>query len=360
MLMGSYSEAISIAVDGILAIPALEDLDVGSVKLGVVLRLLNAAGWDAFDISQVAPDYPAGNGKVDFALMAASSRGRGGPATPHVLVDVKPFGKNLDGGRHERRLMTQCSRVGAPLAVLTNGRRWLLLFQAPDYRGNDHRFCEVDLTGDSVAAAEELNRYLSRDRVDSGQAARSAERVLRDRTRDTFTRQAVLDGWRQVVLGLQDGLVELIATAAEQKTGYRPEVRPVRRVLAECRAELLPLAEDQAGLASAGGGSSRRRPASFNFLSETQPVSSWPDLLVQVCLLMRQRHPEDFEKVLKIRGRSNPYFSRSAEDLYVPKPVGDTGIYASCQGAGSLLEQRARRVVEWFGYPADSLAVQTR
>ena len=343
MLKGNYNEAISIAVAGIGAISAPEDLDVSSVKLGVVLRLLNAAGWDAFDISEVVPDYPTSNGKVDFALVAVPSRGTGGPATPQVLVDVRPFSESLDGARHERRLVAQCSRVGAPLGVLTNGRRWLLLFQAPDYRGNGHRFCEVDLAGDPVAAAEELNRYLSRDRVASGQAARSAERTLRDRTRDTVTRQAVLDGWRQVVLGLQDGLVELIATAAEQRAGYRPEVRQVRRVLTESRAELLPLVDDQAGPAGAGGGSSRRRPASFTLLSETRPVSSWPDLLVQVCLLMRQRHPEDFEKVLEVRGRERPYFSRSEEDLYVPKPVGDTGIYASCQGAGSLIEQRARR-----------------
>ena len=360
MLKGSYSEAISIAVAGIGAIPALEDLDLSSIKLGVVLRLLDAAGWDVFDVSQVVPDYPTGNGKVDFALVATSSRGTGGPATPQALVEVKPFGENLDGGRSERRLVAQCARVGAPLAVLTNGSRWLLLFQSPDYQGNDHRFCEVDLAGDPVAATEELNRYLSRDRVASGQAARSAERTLRDRNRDTVTRQAILDGWRQVVLGPQDGLVELIATAAEQRTGYRPEVQQVRRVLTESRAELFPLAEGQARPASAGGASSRRRPASFTFLSETQPVSSWPDLLVQVCLLMRQRHPEDFEKILEIWGRMNPYFSRSAEDLYVPKPVGDTGIYASCQGAGSLIEQRARRVMELFGYPADSLAVQAR
>ena len=62
-------------------------------------------------------------------------------------------------------------------------------------------------------------------------------------------------------------------------------------------------------------------------------MSSWPDLLVRVCLLMRQRHLEDFEKVLEVRGSKSPYFSRSAEDLDVPKPVGESGIYASCQGA---------------------------
>ena len=360
MLKGNYSEAISSAVAHIGAIPALEDLGVSSVRLGVALRLLNAAGWDVFDLSQVMPDYPTGNGRVDFALMVSPSRGSGGPAAPRMLVEVKPFGENLDSGRHERRMVAQCARVGAPLAALTNGRRWLLLFQAPDYQGNGHRFCEVDLAENPEAAAEELHRYLSRDRVASGQAARSAERTLRDQTRDNVTRQAVLDGWRQVVLGLQDGLVELIATAAEQRTGYRPEVRQVRRVLTESRAELLPLAEGQAGPANAGGGSSRRRPASFTFLSETQSVSSWPDLLIRVCLLMRRQHLEDFEKVLEIRGRKRPYFSRSAEDLNVPKPVGDTGIYASCQGAGSLIERRARRVVEWFGYPAESLEVQTR
>ena len=75
---------------------------------------------------------------------------------------------------------------------------------------------------------------------------------------------------------------------------------------------------------------------------------------------MHRRHTEDFERILEIRGRKNPYFSRSAEDLYVPKPVGDTGLYASCQRGGSLLEQRAGRVVELFGYKAESLTIELR
>ena len=105
MLKGSYSEAISNAVSGIGVILALEDLDVSSVKLGVLLRLLNAAGWDVFDVSEVIPDYPTGNGKVDFALVAVLSRGTGSPATPQVLLEVKRFSENLDGARFERRLV---------------------------------------------------------------------------------------------------------------------------------------------------------------------------------------------------------------------------------------------------------------
>ena len=232
--------------------------------------------------------------------------------------------------------------------MLTNGRRWLQLFQAPDPQKGGNRSYEVDIARDPVAASEGLNRYLSRDRVVSGQAALAAEMTLRDQSRETVTRQAVLDGWRQVVLGFHDGLLELKSTSGEQRTGYRPEIRRVRRALTDSRAELLPQAEGQRGRAS----------ASFTFLSETRPVSSWPDLLVQVRMVMSQRHPGEFERILKIRGRKNPFFSRSAEDFYVPKPVGETGLYASCQGGGSLLEQRARRVVDMFGYSAESLTIE--
>ena len=76
MLKGSYSEAISIAVAGIGAIPLLETWNVSSVRLGVVLRLLNSAGWDVFDISEVVPDYPTSNGKVDSPWWLSSPEER--------------------------------------------------------------------------------------------------------------------------------------------------------------------------------------------------------------------------------------------------------------------------------------------
>ena len=91
------------------------DLEASSVKLGVVLRLLNAAGRDAFDVFQVVPNYPTGNGRVNFALMASPSRGASRPAAPQVLVEVRPFSENLDGGRHEHRMAALCSRLDVSL-----------------------------------------------------------------------------------------------------------------------------------------------------------------------------------------------------------------------------------------------------
>ena len=172
-------------------------------------------------------------------------------------------------------------------------------------------------------------------------------------------RRAVIQGWRQVVGGLDEGLIELVATAAEQRAGYRPDNRLVRRVLAENRAALLaPGTEDAAG--SGPGGGLRSTPSSFTLDSETRNVTSWSGLLVGVCLMMRDSHPGDFERILEIRGRKLPYYSRAAGELNLPRPIGDTGIFASCHGTGALIAGRARRVVEHFGHPAGSLVIQLR
>ena len=172
--------------------------------------------------------------------------------------------------------------------------------------------------------------------MSNGQAARSAERALQNSNREAVDRRAVIQGWRQVVIGLDEGMIELVATAAEQRAGHRPDNRMVRRVLAENRAALLaPGTEDAAG--SGPGGGLRSIPSSFSLDSETRDVTSWSGLLVGVCLMMRDSHPGDFERILEIRGRKLPYFSRDAGELNLPRPIGDTGIFASSQGAGALI-----------------------
>lgn len=356
----SHRDSISQAVADISNIQSMEELSATAVKQGVVLKLLSAAGWDAFDLSEIEPEYSTGNSKVDFALKSpAAGRGRSVPA-PRVLVEVRRLSENLENDRYERQLMAHCAREEVSLAALTNGPKWLLFFWSPDEDRREKRFCDIDLLANPDDATEDINRYLSKDRVASGQAARSAERALQDRNRDEVTRRAILSGWRQVVGGLDEGLVELVATASEQRTGVRPENRFVRRVLMEHRSMLLAAAEEEAISSSPTGGGSRRRPASFTFDSETRNASSWPDLLVGVCMVLRERHPDEFEKILDIRGRTLPYFSRTEDEVNLPRQIGDTGIYASCQGAGVLIEARARRVVELFGYPGDSLTVQVR
>ena len=354
MLRADYRESISQAVSGIRDMPSLEGRSKAAIAQAVVLRLLAAAGWDVFDLSQVMPGYITGNSNVDFALL--SSGQPRGAASPRMFIDVRTPAENIESPRMERQLLAHCTREEVPLAALTNGLRWLLFLWSPGGGRMERRFCEIDLREDPEAAAANINRYLTKDRVSNGQAARSAERELRDSNQDAVDRRAVIQGWRQVVGGLDEGLIELVATAAEQRAGHRPDNRLVRRVLAENRAALLaPGTEDAAG--SGPGGGLRSTPVSFTLDSETRNVTSWSGLLVGVCLMMRDSHPGDFERILEIRGRKLPYYSRAAGELNMPRPVGDTGIFASCHGTGALIAGRARRVVEHFGHPAGSLEV---
>ena len=359
MPRNNFRDEISQAITYVNSLPPLNELSESAVKQGIVLRVLSAAGWDTFDLSEVHPEYRSGTAKIDFALMSSSLPRSRSAATPAVFVEVNLSSENLESGRLERQMVNHCSRNNVPLGVLTNGLKWLLLSSPSGEENRESRFCEIDLAGNPDNAAEEINRYLARDRVVSGQAARSAERALQERNQNVVVRRAILDGWRQVVRGMDEGLIELVATASEQRAGERPENRFVRRVLMEHRSELLPFPEDGPAGSSIKGGS-RRRPASFTFESTTQATSSWPDLLVEVCQLIRQRHPEDFDRILEIRGRTLPYFSRNEDEIHHPREIGDSGIYASCQGAGILIEGRARRVVELFGYPSGSLTIQTR
>ena len=355
MLRADYRESIAQAVSGIRDMPSLEGRSKAAIAQAVVLRMLAAAGWDVFDLSQVMPGYATGNSKVDFALMSPGQLG--GAVSPSVFIDVRTPGEDVGSPRMERQLLALCAREEVPLAALTNGLRWLLILWSPEGGRMERRFCEIDLRRDPDAAAADINRYLTRDRVSTGQVARSAGRALRDSNQEAVDRRAVIQGWRQVVGGFDEGLIELVATAAEQRAGHRPDNRLVRRVLAENRAALLtPATENAAG--SGPGRGLRSTPSSFSLDSETRNVTSWSGLLVGVCLMMRDSHPGDFERILEIRGRKLPYYSRAAGELNLPRPIGDTGIFASCHGTGALIAGRARRVLEHFGHPAGSLVIQ--
>ena len=70
MLRADYRESISQAVSGIRDMPSLEARSKAAIAQAVVLRMLAAAGWDVFDLSQVMPGYITGNRSIDFALMS--------------------------------------------------------------------------------------------------------------------------------------------------------------------------------------------------------------------------------------------------------------------------------------------------
>ena len=105
MLRADYREFISQAISGIRDMPSLEERSKAAIAQAVVLRLLTAAGWDVFDLSQVMPGYVTGNSSVDFALMPPAPGHPRGAVSPRVFIDVRTPAENIESPQLERQLL---------------------------------------------------------------------------------------------------------------------------------------------------------------------------------------------------------------------------------------------------------------
>ena len=98
-----------------------------AISQGIVLRLLQELGWDAWETSVVWPEYQTGEGRVDFALCHP-------PSKPAIFIEVKQRGKAEEAVRQALEYAFH-SMVGArgfePRTSCAQGRRATRLRYAP-------------------------------------------------------------------------------------------------------------------------------------------------------------------------------------------------------------------------------------
>ena len=157
------------------AISRLRSDDLGNeeeVKLAVILPILHALDWDPAHSGSIKPEYAAGQGRVDFALLC---HGR-----PQVFVEAKRRAP-LDV-RAEGQLFGYASNQGIPLLVLTDGYYWDFYLSMADGLPEQRRFYRLQLFHeDNIPEYMEfLETYLRKHRVASGEARRSAKLALRE------------------------------------------------------------------------------------------------------------------------------------------------------------------------------------
>ena len=119
MLGVDHRESISQSVSGIRDLSSLEGRSNTAIVQAVVLRLLAAAEWDVFDLSQVMPGHVTGKSNVDFALMSPGQPR--GTVSPSVFIDVRTPAEDIESSRSKRQVLTHCAREEVSLAALTNG-----------------------------------------------------------------------------------------------------------------------------------------------------------------------------------------------------------------------------------------------
>lgn len=290
--------------------------DEAAVSNGVVLRILEALDWPVFDTTVVHPQYPVGEGRVDFALCEPANK-------PMGLVEVKRLGSAESG---ERQLFEYAFHEGIPLVILTDGQQWH--FYLPAERGDyqERRVYLLDLLErDLDDAAERLERYLQYDRAcssDALQAARTDYRKVETKREVSRTLPAA---WTELVEEQDDLLVELLADKVESLCGYKPDPDEIARFL----SGRLTLSDPRSPQPRKKSGSGKRQekepegPAKepdmgFTLHGETHPTTSARETLIDVFEVLCERDPTFAERMAARpkHGRKRRYIAQKREDLY--------------------------------------------
>ncbi len=360
------SETIAGAATQIKNTMPLASLDEARTKQGIVLYLLSLAGWNAFDLSEVTPEYTVGTRRVDYALRIDGAS--------KVFIEVKKPSEDLQN--HQQQLLDYCFKEGVRLAALTNGRTWWLYLPLREGSWEQRRFLTIDLEAqDPEVVQERFLRFLSREEVKTANAVHAAEEIINSQAKLETIRRTLVRAWNDIVETPDGLLVDLIAEATERMSGFKPDTDIVARFLEEHLPSLQisaptvaprPPAPMQPSTASERPtkdmpkpGLTRRRPTTFVFDHNTYDVGAWIDVLVGVCEILHTRHNKNFGKVLNLRGRTRPYFSRSGDELRSPRLLQFAGLYVESNLSAKQIASLCTDLVKVFEYGTDVLTINT-
>lgn len=195
------------------------------VKQFVILPVLRALDWDDSDPLMIRPEYAAGPGQVDYALLHDGQ--------PLVFIEAKRLGNMDDKG--EEQLFQYASNKGIPLLILTDGDRWDFYLSMAAGDPPERRFFRMELSlpehevPDFVGFLEE---HLHQAAIVSGRAKSSAERLHASDVERKKARKRIPQAWRDLVGEPDELLRDLLAEKVESVSGTRPHPADVERFLA--------------------------------------------------------------------------------------------------------------------------------
>lgn len=330
--------------------PILGNLDERAVEIAVVLPLLSRVGWDTGNMAEVYPQskVDAGLRKVDYALQV--------DGVVRFLVEVKSWNRPLQEAE-ENQLAGYCHQAKPDLAVLTSGSRWMLYLPPKD--GKDaklRKFLDFDITTlDPLKVQENFEKFLARGKfatkTSTTDVVRESKRLFdkRQNLNDAFERMT--KAWNSLT-NQSPALTNLI----REITDPHPDEEQVEQFLERVQSPLVnKVPEKVVGPLV---------PQYITFQVEGEeaygPVrvklSAWRYVLDDVCRLMRERHPDTFDRILEIQG-----FSKSRENLKSPIEMASVELYFAYPAGHAMgYRQACVDVLVKFGYSRNCLTVRVK
>ncbi|MYA72248.1 hypothetical protein F4009_16505 [Candidatus Poribacteria bacterium] len=154
----------------------LADANEATIQQYVVLPILRALGWNDTDLAsmEVLPEYQVESRRADYALYVPPIE------SPIVLIECKRWNEPFT--RHEEQICFYAYSGDIPIAIITNGKHWR--FYLPHWRASslsDRIFCDTDIAIDPNSATSDLERYLLKSNISSGESELNAEIALEEK-----------------------------------------------------------------------------------------------------------------------------------------------------------------------------------
>ena len=299
------------------------------VKQFVILPVLRALDWDDSDPLMIRPEYAAGPGLVDYALLHDGQ--------PLVFIEAKRLGNMDDKG--EEQLFQYASNKGIPLLILTDGDRWDFYLSMAAGDPPERRFFRMEISlpenevPDFVGFLEE---HLQQAAVVSGRAKSSAERLHASDVERKKAQKRIPQAWRDLVSEPDELLRDLLAEKVESASGTRPHPEDLERFLASLSTKpLAPRLRERGALRARrstepGPGASRQvqppsrathgkrsRIVGFELGNERTDTGSAIATLAEVIKRFAREDPSFMERFSEATvGRSRRVVARTPDELY--------------------------------------------
>jgi hypothetical protein len=335
----------------------LSSFDEATTKQVVVLRILSVLGWDPYDADEVTPEYAVGVKKVDYSLRLNGSN--------KVFLEIKRIDEDLD--KHQEQLLNYAFQEGIKMAVLSNGLTWWFYLPLHEGSWEQRKFYTIEIY-DQVEAdiAKRFTDYLSKENISSGIAIEEAEKVYKGRQKQHIVDETIPKAWNKLVSEPSELLIDLISETTEKICGHRPDDSVVEKFIGR-NINTLSLVKpvgikdpDPAREPYSDTTFTNRSANSFVFKGKKYAVRSWKEILMKVCQLMHVTHRADFNKILELKGRKRPYFSRNKNEIRQPEKIEGTDIFAETNLSANSIIKMSRDVIAYFGYVDSDLDVEVK
>jgi len=207
-------------------------------KQAMILPILQFLGWEVWDTEEVKPEHPvegkksAEGGRVDYCLRIKGKS--------EIFLEVKRPSEDLDRHPHQEQLLDYSFREGVDIAILSNGIAWW--FYLPRKKGHwkERKFYAIDIGQQGAdEIVEKFNQLLCKQNVQSGEALKNAEFILKEQDRQKKISQTLPKAWNKLIGERDPALIDLLAEITESICGFRPEIKDAEEFIRKNEGRLL-------------------------------------------------------------------------------------------------------------------------